>query len=195
MLQRDLPTLYGIDDILVLNRLFTTIAFNSGQEFSYRTLTQASGLPRETIIRYIGYLEAAFLIRVVHRVDEAGKKLRRVTSFKIYLTNPSIRSGLFAPIRAGDESMGNLVETAIFSQWFHRERQTLFYARWKKQGGEVDIVGLHPATLSPRWVVEVKWSDRYAKKPGELKSLLHFAKQNKLTTAIVTTKSVQKRSK
>jgi predicted AAA+ superfamily ATPase len=188
VLQRDLPTLYGIQDVLELNRLFTTIAFNSGQEFSYDSLSNTSGVSKATIKRYINYLEAAFLIRVVHRLNNAGKRFTRATHFKIYLTNPSIRSGLFAPIKDGDEHLGSLVETAIFSQWFHRERQSIFYARWNKKGGEVDIVGLHKARLTPVWAVEIKWSNRAFQRPGELKALQNFAAANKLDTAVVTSK-------
>jgi Holliday junction resolvase-like predicted endonuclease len=124
----------------------------------------------------------------VHRLNNAGKRFTRATHFKIYLTNPSIRSGLFAPIKDGDEHLGSLVETAIFSQWFHRERQSIFYARWNKKGGEVDIVGLHKARLTPVWAVEIKWSNRAFQRPGELKALQNFAAANKLDTAVVTSK-------
>ena len=35
VLLRDLPSLYGIQDVQELNSLFTTIAYNSGNEFTY----------------------------------------------------------------------------------------------------------------------------------------------------------------
>jgi len=63
---------------------------------------------KNTIKKYISYLEAAFLIKIVHRIDN-----------KIYLTNPSLRCALFSPIKETDPFAGNLVETAIFSQWHH----------------------------------------------------------------------------
>jgi hypothetical protein len=34
---------------------------------------------------------------------------------KVYLTNPSMRAALFGTIEEGDEAMGSLVETAIFT--------------------------------------------------------------------------------
>ncbi|MBR9919731.1 MAG: ATP-binding protein [Bacteroidetes bacterium] len=185
VLLRDLPSLYGIQDVQELNSLFTTIAFNSGNEFSYDSLSTTSGVSKNTIKKYVSYLEAAFLIRVVNRVDLSGKKFKRANYFKIYLTNPSLRSALFSPINPTSETMGNMVETAIFSQWFHRHWQTPYYARWK--GGEVDIVGLSSEKLKPVWAVEIKWSNRYFKYPGELKSLQHFLLKNKLQRAIITT--------
>ena len=97
VLQRDLPTLYGIQDVLELNRLFTTIAFNTGSEFTYETLATTSGVSKNTIKKYIHYLEAAFLLQIVHRIDASGRKFKRASHFKIYLTNPSLRSGLVRP--------------------------------------------------------------------------------------------------
>ena len=185
VLLRDLPSLYGIQDVQELNSLFTTIAFNSGNEFSYDTLSVTSGVSKNTIKKYISYLEAAFLIRVVNRVDQNGRKFRRANFFKIYLTNPSLRSALFSPLAATSSVMGNMVETAVYAQWFHRYWQTPFYSRWK--GGEVDIVGLKPSSLKPQWAVEVKWSNRYYQKPQELKSLSTFLITNELEKAIVTT--------
>ncbi len=185
VLLRDLPSLYGIQDVQELNSLFTTIAFNSGNEFSYDNLSTTSGVSKNTIKKYISYLEAAFLIRVVNRIDVSGKKFKRANFFKIYLTNPSLRSALFAPIGGSSEEMGNMVETAIYSQWFHRFWHTPFYSRWK--GGEVDIVGLTTDKLKPSWAVEIKWSNRYFNKPNDLKSLAYFLVKNKLNRAIVTT--------
>ncbi|MEM8526584.1 MAG: ATP-binding protein, partial [Bacteroidota bacterium] len=185
VLLRDLPSLYGIQDVQELNSLFTTIAFNSGNEFSYDSLTSSSGVSKSTIKKYIYYLEAAFLIKIVNRIDISGKKFKRANFFKIYLTNPSLRSALFSPIGSHSELIGNMIETAIFSQWFHRFWFTPFYSRWKT--GEVDIVGLSNSKLKPAWAVEIKWSNRFFEKPHELKSLSSFLQKNKLNKAVVTT--------
>ena len=130
VLLRDLPSLYGIGDTRELNSLFTTIAYNSGAEFSLETLSKQSGVQKNTLKKYMEYLEAAYLIKTVKRVDQSGKRFKRDNFFKIYLTNPSLRSALFAPITAMDELMGNMVETAIFAQWMHRDWFTPWYARW-----------------------------------------------------------------
>ena len=185
VLLRDLPSLYGIQDIPELNSLFTTLAYNTANEISLDELSKQSGVAKNTIKRYIGYLEAAFLVRVVHRVDRAGKRFERQNFFKIYLTNPSIRAALFAPVAEGDDSMGSLVETAVFAQWFHSDVQ-LHYARW--HNGEVDIVNLGQS-LRPQWAVEAKWSDRIVEHPEELVSLTGFCAANGLSAATVTTKT------
>jgi predicted AAA+ superfamily ATPase len=180
VLLRDLPSLYGIQDIQELNRLFTTLAYHTGQEISLDGLSQSSGVAKNTISKYLDYLEAAFLIVRVRRVNETGKTFKRMRHFKTYLTNPSMRTALFAPIEDSDELMGALAETAIFSQWFHDKQNNIFYARWKQGRSilEVDLVYVD-GTLQPNWAIEIKWSDRYAAdKPGELKGLQVLAKRN-----------------
>ncbi len=198
VLLRDLPSLYGIQDIQELNRLFTTIAYNSGQEISLDGLAQKSGVAKKTITRYLEYLEAAFLIVRVTRVDDTGKSFQRMRNFKVFLTNPSMRSALFTQITEDDPAMGAMVETAIFSQWFHSNLMSnIHYARWKKgrQTLEVDLVKVDPARLKPTWAYEIKWSDRYAlDQPGELKGLVEMAKvsENQSLPVGASTKSVSR---
>lgn len=188
VLLRDLPSLYGIQDVQELNRLFTVLAYNTSNEVSLEELAKNSGVAKNTLKRYIEYLEAAFLIKIVHRVDDNARRFKRANYFKVYLTNPSMRSALFAPIKEDDLAMGALVETAIFSQWFHSQMD-LHYARWKT--GEVDIVNLE-TDQRVAWAVEAKWSDRYPNSPGELKSLLKFCSKQSLKKAMVTTKTISK---
>jgi len=188
VLLRDLPSLYGIKDVQELNRFFTYIAYNTGNEFSYETMSKESGIQKDTLKKYLEYLEAAFLIKVLNKVDVNAKRLKRVTSFKVYLTNPSLRTALFSPISEADSEMGNMVETAVLSQWMHREKLDLTYARWKegRKEGEVDLVLVDDKKYKPIWGVEIKWSNRYYEKPNELKSLIHFCKSNHFKYALVT---------
>lgn len=183
VLLRDLPSLYGIQDIQELNRLFTMVAYHSGQEISLDGLASSSGVAKNTINRYLEYLEAAFLIVRVRRVDDSGKKFQRMRQFKAYLTNPSMRAALFAPLRPDDAAMGAMAETAIFSQWFHSaDLKNIHYARWRsgRQHHEVDLVRINPATLRPSWAYEIKWSDRFVDHPNELRGLVEFAKLNSM---------------
>ncbi len=189
VLLRDLPSLYGIKDVQELNSFFSYLAYNTGNEFSFERLGKDSGITKEIIKKYLEYLEAAFLIKVIHKIDDNAKKFKRVTSFKVYLTNSSLRTALFSPIVETDKETGNMVETAIFSQWMHRENLDLKYARWKmgRSEGEVDIVLLDNKLFKPQWCIEIKWSNRYVEKPQELNSLIYFCKQNNFKATLVTT--------
>ena len=196
VLLRDLPQLYGIRDIQELNRLFTTLAYNTGNEITLEELSQSSGVAKTTLRRYIEYLEAAFLIRRIERIDRSARRFERATSFKVYLTNPTMRAALFGRLAADDQAMGALAETAIYCQWFHDTEflSHLHYARWPS--GEIDIVSLNPATQKPSWCVEVKWTDRPASDSKQLRHVIAFAKEHHLpgnplddSACMVTTKT------
>jgi len=188
VLLRDLPQLYGIQDIQELNALFTQLAFNTAEEVSCEQLSQRSGVGKKTIQKYIEYLEAAFLIKRVFRVDQDGKRYQRERNFKVYLTNPAMYTGLFGARKADEAEFGHLVETAIFAQRFHEDAR-LNYARWGNEHNEVDLVESSPA-LKPAGALQIKWSDRYAHRPQALKGLMKFARHNQLPSVWATTHTI-----
>lgn len=189
VLLRDLPSLYGISDVQELNALFNTLAYNTAQELSIEDLSQSSGVSKPTLGKYLEYLEAAFLIKRLRRVDNNARQFKKAMTFKVYLTNPTMRAALFSSLTATDPAIGHLVETAVFSQWLHNDAHidSLRYARWKK--GEVDLVSLDPRQ-QPRFAVEVKWSDRPFDDWKEIRGIIEFARTNRLARMpLVTTLS------
>ena len=185
VLLRDLPSVYGIQDIPELNSLFTALAYNTAQEVSLEELSKNSGVAKQTIKRYLEYLEAAFLIKSVSRVDRDARSFQRARQFKVYLANPTMRTALFAASKSDDEGVGHIVETAIFAQWFHSPTR-LHYARWNK--GEVDIVHLDPSG-AVGWALEVKWSDSYMDHPDKLSRQVGFCRRHEIKDLQVTTKT------
>lgn len=192
VLLRDLPSLYGITDVRELNRLFTMLAFNSGHELSMESLSKNSAVAKNTIKRYMDYLETAFLIRTITRVDDNARRFKRDHSYKVYLTNPSLRTGLFSPLTFESDHFGHVAETAIFAQRFHYPQEHLHYARWKsgKKQLEVDLVKLDPA-MRAETVTEVKFTDRVVKQPGTWTPWLDFCRKNKLSELTITTRTEQ----
>lgn len=194
VLLKDLPSLYGISDTQELNRFFNVLAFNTGDEVGLEALSKHSNITKQKLGDYLEYLEAAFLIRRVHRIDENALRMQRARTFKVYLTNPSVRAALFGFVRSEDEAMGNLAETAVWSQWLHDTviSRSLHYARWKsgRQTLEVDIVSIDVRTQKPRFAVEIKWSDRISKQLQELKGLQELAARHALARhPLVTTRT------
>lgn len=192
VLLKDLPSLYGIGDTQELNRFFNVLAYNTGDEVSPEALSRHSGITKQKIADYLEYLEAAFLIRRVHRIDDNARRMQRTRTFKIYLTNPSLRAALFGYVDKHDPAMGALAETAVWSQWLHSTStiQSLHYARWKQGRSdlEVDLVSVDARTQAPRFIVEIKWSDRCYHDWGELKGVRELAGKHKLVRRpLVTT--------
>ena len=199
VLLKDLPSLYGIGDTQELNRFFNVLAYGTGRELGLEDLSRHAGITKTKLGDYLEYLEAAYLIRRVHRIDDNARRMQRARTFKVYLTNPSVRAALFGMVTQDDDAMGNLAETAVWSQWLHSaaESRSLHYARWKsgRQDLEVDIVSLDMRTQKPRFAVEIKWSDRIAQALGELRGLVELARQHRLVRMpLVTTRTYQGRA-
>ncbi len=191
VLLRDLPSIYGISDTRELNSLFTTLTLNTAHEVSLDGLSQSSRVAKNTLKRYIEYLEAAFLVKKVRRIDQNAKHFQRETTFKVYLTNPSLRGALFRPLGQDDDQFGHLAETAVFSQWFHNPRETpLYYARWSD--GEIDMVNLNGPNQSPDRFVEVKWSDRHLAQRDEWNRIGKFVTDHSKTlrSGLVTSRTL-----
>jgi uncharacterized protein len=186
-LLRDLPSLFGISDTQELNSLFAHLAFNTAQEFSLENTAKSANIAKNTLKKYLDYLEAAFLIKRVPRIDRNARGFQRAVSFKVFLTNASLRSALFGQLHADDEKFGSVAETAVIAHWLHVEGhgvrlgarfdQIARYARWDK-GEEVDFVFLNPTSQKPSWAIEIKWTDRHIDRPEMLSALIRFAESN-----------------
>lgn len=192
VLLNDLPTLYGISNVQELKKLFMFIAYNAGQEASYEGISQEAGIPKATVKRYIEYLENAFLVIKLPTVNESCRSMQRERNFKVYLSNPSMRSALFSPAKKEDTSLiGHLAESAVFSQWQHSLNFASFrYARWRN--GEVDVVYLDRMTQKAGWIGEIKWSDQVSRNSKkEFRHLENLLSKHKgIKTAFFTTKTI-----
>ena len=189
VLLRDLPSLYGVANVQELYRFFTLLAYNTGQEVSLGELAQRTNINKATLNKYLEYLEAAFLIRRSYRVDQDARHFKRVTKFKVYLTNPSLRAALYSDMREDDRSFGALVETGVAIHLQPRLQAANFhYARWPS--GEVDFVSLTPDQSQVALAIEVKWSDSAIASLNKLKPLAGFVRNKSvLTDPVMTTRS------
>lgn len=187
VLLRDIPSLYGIADPQELKRFFSFLAYNTGQEVNVDFLSKETGVTKNTLRKYIEYLEAAFLVRVLHRVDFSDKSFSRHSRFKIYLTNPSIRVALYG--EPAPEAIGPLVETAVACQLLNGQRSghRFNYVRdTSGRIGEVDFVGFRPRQERPLDAIEVKWTERsLASLSRELPGLVYYTKRANLKRGYV----------
>lgn len=192
VLLKDLPVLYGITKVQELNRLFSYLAYNAGDEANFQTISEHAEINKASVRKFLEYLESAFLIIKVSSVDDRCKVGARERNFKLYLNNPSMRAALFAPVDKDDSQLiGKLTESAIFSQWQHSANfRKLKYARWRNEG-EVDIVYLH-TDGKPLWIGEIKWSDRISSKLKQVTSGLTtlMKKHDSINAAFTTSKTI-----
>lgn len=187
VLHKDLASLHGINDAQELNRLFGVLAFNTGREVTIDDLAKSVGIAKNTLRKYLDYLEAAFLIRRLPRVDRDAKRFQRAVSFKVYLTAPCLYAALFAPVARDDQFFQRLAETALVGQWLGSpDVANLAYASWR--GGHIDLLIMNPETEKPDRVYEIDWNNRYGrpgKGPDELVSFVEGTNR-KAETYILT---------
>lgn len=185
VLLRDLPSLYGIADPQELKRFFSFLSYNTGHEVNFDELSKETGIAKNTLRKYIEYLEAAFLIRALYRVDFSDKTFSRHARFKIYLTNPSIRVALFG--EPAPDAIGALIETAVACQLLngHRTSHRFNYIRDNRgRLGEVDFVAFRQE--KPIDAFEVKWTERsLISLSREFPGLLYYANRAGLRQAYV----------
>jgi len=164
VLRRDLAGLAGIADAAELGRVFLILARDTGRETGIDDLAKAVGIAKNTLRKYLDFLEQAFLIRRVERLDQAGRRFQRAVAFKSYLVAPSLRSCLLGPASPADAGFADVAETALAAQWLGSpDAGRLAHASWRE--GHVDLIALD-ANGKPLRAFEVDWQDAYAKGAG-----------------------------
>ena len=186
ILHRDLAGLCGIADQREVAKLMARLALESGLETSIENLSADMNVAKNTLRKYLEFLESAYLIKRIWRIDGEGKRFQRQTRFKVYLTTPAMRAGFAAPVAINDPAMARLAETAVISQFMHSVTfQRLFYAFWKKgrKHMSVALVEMPPQGNTPVKCIELDWSNRSIARPHDvLGDMLEFLNVNKPST-------------
>ncbi|MCP5370588.1 MAG: ATP-binding protein [Hyphomicrobiales bacterium] len=177
VLHKDLAVLAGISDTHELNRLFTVLARATGGETGIEALARTTGIAKNTVRKYLDYLESAHLIHRLRRVDRDARPFQRAVAFKVFLTSPCLYAALFGPAAPGDAVFPRLVETAVAAQWLGSAAAgDLAYASWRRGG--IDLLAFDRDGSAPDLLLEVDWDDAYATARRGPEALGRFAAAN-----------------
>ncbi|MBI2147105.1 ATP-binding protein [Candidatus Woesearchaeota archaeon] len=162
----DIPQVYDVAEPAVLRELFEIIARKPGSLIEYATFASALKVTYQTVSKYVGYLESAFLVRFLY--NYRGSPVARARKAKkAYLGTPSLAAA-FSSEKELLILLPQLAENAVVShlgaKFFWRE----YY--------EIDVV--HNNLL-----IEVKFSE-----DPEIKNALAVAKKLKGKELLVITK-------
>jgi uncharacterized protein len=195
VLHKDLASLAGVNDARELNRLFAILALNTGREVTMEDLAKAAGIAKNTLRKYLDYLEGAFLIRRLARVDKLAKRFQRAVAFKVHLTAPCLYAALFGPVPADDERFPRLAATALAAQWLgNLAAGDLAYASWR--GGDVDLLTMLAGRNKPERAFEIDWSDSYGKGDRKPRTLTEFVRgTNPAARVYILTRAVTRPAK
>ncbi|HYH20535.1 MAG TPA: AAA family ATPase [Azospirillum sp.] len=177
LLHQDLPGLTGIASTPELNALLALLARNTGREVSIEAIAERAGIAKNTIRRYLDYLEASHLIIRMGRVHPEGGRFRRMRTFKVHLASPCLYAALFGPVAADDPLFPALAESAIIGQWLaSADLPNLVYARLPE--GSVDLVALSPDTGRPAWACALPGTDESVAGDATINGLIQFSRRN-----------------
>ena len=174
ILYRDIAVRYGIRDIKSLRRLFVYLISNPAQLFSPSRLTSVAGVKSHTtVLEYISFFEAAYLIQVLP-CFAWSVKAQNLAPKKVYIVDTGL-------IKTGAVSFsgnfGALLENIVFNSLRISASVQDFgvYYFAGKNGGECDFVVFRqgkPSCIQVCWELNLENQDREIK--GLLKALDFF---------------------
>ncbi|MDR2898142.1 MAG: ATP-binding protein [Spirochaetaceae bacterium] len=138
ILYRDIAVRYGIRDVTSLRRLFVYLVSNPAQLFSPSKLTQTAGVKSSTtILEYISFFEAAYLIHILP-CFAWSVKAQSLAPKKVYIADPGI---IASSSLSFSSNLGALLESFVFNslrQSMGKEGDLYYFS--DKSGGECDFV-------------------------------------------------------
>jgi hypothetical protein len=143
-----------------LEKLVQALAFQVGNEVSYNELSKVVGLDNETVERYIGFLEKAF---IVFRLPSFSRNLRSELnkSRKIFFYDNGLRNATiqqFSPVGLRSD-IGALWENFLISERIKYSGNSRLFANrffWRTQSQqEIDYLEEKDGVLH---AFEFKWS-------------------------------------
>ncbi len=162
----DIPQVGDIGNPEILREVFKIIARTPGSIVEYKNLASSLKVSYQTISKYVHYMEAAYLIRIVSNKRGSAVAMSRKAK-KVYLATPSL-----AIISADSESqlvslLPQLAENAVCI-----ETQAKYF--WKDYY-EIDF-------LADDHAIEVKYSED----PDAVRNIIAAAKKGEKTLLVVT---------
>lgn len=164
VLKRDMPELFGIRNISILEKVFLYLCFESSNVINYTTMSQnLEGVTVPTIQDYVKYLENANLIYISEQLNASGTKLLKGKP-KIYIADSALRNAVLMKddILTDATEMGYVVETAVYRHMYTYIQNTtgaIGYYRDGKTDKEIDII---TNSVKENMYVEVKYRENTA---------------------------------
>lgn len=154
-LEKDIAGFLKVENILAFRKLTTLLSVQQGGLVNIQELSSTLGLHRETITRYIYYLEETFVIkRLTPFFSNPRTELSKMP--KIYFADAGLRNlamGSFSDLRTRSDT-GKIMEGIVASHVFRNRLLSHRVNYWRtKSGAEVDFI---ISGVKPVQSIEVK---------------------------------------
>jgi uncharacterized protein len=189
VLKRDMTALFGVRNVLDLERTFLYLCRHDGGLLDMKALCENLEVKRPTAQNYIRYLEDAHLI---YRLEPHGygKDVLR-GQFKIYLADAAIAPSVMMQgmdMIQDTEALGIATESAVFRHLFaHYCASNVRFSYWRgKKELEVDVLADVAGQIVP---FEIKYRGQNTD-VRYLKGLMELCRAKQMQRAYVVTKSL-----
>jgi len=190
VIKRDIPSLFNVRNLAVLEKIFLYLCFNSGSVISISTISkEIENVSAVTIENYIHLLENANLIYKSLPIELGGKKILKAKP-KIYVSDPALKNAVLMidNILVDSKELGITVETAVFKHIYNFYLQTNakvgYFRKSSDNQKEIDIVVEFPHSKS---LVEVKFREDTTL--SESDAILEMSQKEKnIASAVLVTK-------
>ena len=162
-LKRDLPAIYGVRNITDIEKLFLYLCYTSSNIVNVATISkELEGVSRNTIDKYIEYLESANLIYVSHSISTGPKQILKSQN-KIYIADAAMRNAVLLKddITNDPDELGIIAETAVYKHiksFYYNDSTEIGYSRGDRKEKEIDIVV--KSIKYPPILIEVKYREQ-----------------------------------
>ncbi len=154
IIARDLIRLFSIKKPNLLKDLLRLLAASVGSRTSFNKLAHLLGISVDTVKKYIGYFESAFLVKSMEKWTSSYSE-KIYASKKIYLLDTGIKNLL-----TGKGDLGTKAENAVFLHFLKNRKACGYYAESER---EVDfILGdfKNPLPVEVKYISDFDWQDR-----------------------------------
>ncbi len=183
ILARDICARYGVS-LGGVEKVSYHLLSNVAKEFSYRSVSRATGLNFATVEKYVDFLRESFLLLTLDFFSYKTK-VRFRQNRKAYCIDTGLRNAVSF---AFSEDIGRLAENAVLVELKRRGKEVYY---WKdKSGREIDF--LVREDLKVKELVQVCWDvGKSSTKKREVEGLLAGCSEFKLTAGIVLTEDAE----
>lgn len=190
VLKRDMTAMYGVRNILDLEKTFYYLCMNDGGIVNQAKLSKNLELAQQTVSKFINLLEAANLLYKLRPLGY-GKEVLRGRN-KLYLADPAIAGSVLLKGKSlldDEPKLGATVETAFFKHLFTKYYQdAIDFSYWRSRSNkEVDIIAKIEGTAVP---FEVKYKHRQIAQ-RDIRGLKEFCEEHKVARAYVITRNIK----
>lgn len=161
-LKRDLPALYPIRNISDIEKVFLYLCYNSSNIINMNTICKELQVTRNTLEKYVLYLEGANLIYISPIVNVGSKQILK-SQDKIYIADAALRNAVLMKddITNDPVELGIIAETAVYKHvkaFNYKAVTKVGYYRGGDKDKEIDIVVQYAQNTNPI-MIEVKYRE------------------------------------